>query len=94
MFDREIVRFYGLQGHDAYTNRGVAHYELGNQREAILDYDRAIEINPRCEGVYYNRGVAHNELGNRMQAIEDMKTAARFDIENAKNFLKSQGINW
>ncbi|MGA3116411.1 MAG: tetratricopeptide repeat protein [Syntrophobacteraceae bacterium] len=82
------------QNADAYTNRGVANYELGNQRQAISDYDRAIEINPKHAEVYYNRGVAHNELGNRRQAIEDMQTAARFDIENAKNFLKSQGMNW
>ena len=43
---------------------------------------------------YYNRGVAHIKLGNRSKAMDDLKTAAGFDIENAKNFLKSQGMNW
>ncbi|MGO9022336.1 MAG: tetratricopeptide repeat protein [Syntrophobacteraceae bacterium] len=91
-FDRAIE--IDPQNVEAYTNRGVAHYKLGNHRQAISDYDRAIEINPKRAEVYYNRGVAHNELGDRRQAIEDMQKAARFDNENAKDFLKSQGMNW
>jgi tetratricopeptide (TPR) repeat protein len=78
----------------AYYNRGVTYGELGNLRQAISDYDRTIEINPKYAMAYYNRGVAHIKLGNRSKAMEDLKTAARFDIENAKNFLKSQGMNW
>jgi tetratricopeptide (TPR) repeat protein len=78
----------------AYYNRGVTYGELDNLRQAISDYDRAIEINPKYAVAYYNRGFAHAKLGNRSKAMEDMKTAARFDIENAKNFLKSQGMNW
>ena len=30
----------------AYINRGAAYDKLGNYRQAISDYDRAIEINP------------------------------------------------
>jgi tetratricopeptide (TPR) repeat protein len=91
-FDRAIEIDHGYA--DAYNNRGATYGELGNLRQAISDYDRAIEINPKYAVAYYNRGVAHAKLGNRSKAMEDMKTAARFDIENAKSFLKSQGMNW
>ncbi len=79
---------------EAYNNRGATYDKLGDQRQAISDYDRAIEINPKYAVAYYNRGVAHATLGNRSKAMEDMKTAARFDIQSAKSFLKSQGMNW
>ena len=79
---------------DAYYNRGVTYCKLGNYRQAISDFDTAIEINPKHAEAYYYRSVAYAKLGNRTQAIEDLKTAAKFDNQAAKNFLKSQGMNW
>ena len=79
---------------EVYNNRGVAYDKLGNHREAISDFDRAIEINPDYARAYYNRGVTYGILRNQRQATDDMITAARLDNEDAKNFLRSQGINW
>jgi len=78
----------------AYYNRGVAYGELGNHRQEIEDYDRAVQINPEYADAYNNRGVAYAKLGNRDRAIEDMKTAAKFGNEDARNSLRSIGINW
>ena len=79
---------------EAYYNRGFIYGKLGDFRQAISDYDRAIEINPDYVKAYYNRGIVYGILGNNRQAIEDIKTAARFDIEDAKKILRSRGINW
>jgi tetratricopeptide (TPR) repeat protein len=78
---------------EAYYNRGVVYAKLGNHRQAISDFDRAIELNPRYAQAYFNRGVAHAKLGDRTQAIKDLKTAAGLDNEDAKNSLRSMGIN-
>ncbi len=78
----------------AFNNRGFAYDSLGNHKQAIEDYNRAIEINPDSVKAYYNRAVAYGELGNNGQAVEDMKTAARLNSEDAKNILRSHGINW
>ncbi len=78
---------------NAYNDRGIVHGELASYRLAIEDFDRAIEINPEYAEAYYNRGITHARFGNRGHAIEDMKTAAKFGSIDAKNFLKSQGIN-
>ena len=67
---------------------------MGNYIRAIEDFGRAIEINPGYAGAYYNRGRAQAFLGNQKQALEDLKTAARFGSEDAKNYLKSQRIDW
>ena len=48
---------------------------LGNYRQAIEDYSRAIEIKPGYADAYNNRGIAYNSLGNYRQAIEDYNRA-------------------
>ena len=72
----------------------MAYSSLGKYTQAIADFNRAIEINPRYGEAYYNRGVVYNRLGNREQAIDDIRTAARLGYEGARNFLRSQGIGW
>jgi tetratricopeptide (TPR) repeat protein len=91
-FDKAIE--INLKYAEAYNNRGVTYGQLGNYRQAISDYDKAIEINLKYAEAYKNRGVASNKLGNQRQAADDMITAARLDNEEAKNFLRTQGVNW
>jgi tetratricopeptide (TPR) repeat protein len=55
--------------------RGNEYTLLGNYRQAIEDYDKAIEIKPGYADAYTNRGAAYNGLGNYRQAIEDYDKA-------------------
>jgi Flp pilus assembly protein TadD len=91
-FDRAIVTKPKYA--EAYYNRGIVYGRLGNYKQAIGDFDRAIGFNPKYAEAYYNRAASYYSLGNQRQAFEDLKTAARFGNEDAKNFLRSQGINW
>jgi tetratricopeptide (TPR) repeat protein len=43
--------------------RGVAKAALGRHKEAIADYDRAIELNPLFAEAYNRRSMAKNHLG-------------------------------
>jgi tetratricopeptide (TPR) repeat protein/S1-C subfamily serine protease len=55
-----------------YNNRGLVKDKLEeNKREAILDYDLAISINPNFEPAYNNRGNAKSKSGNNRGAILD-----------------------
>jgi tetratricopeptide (TPR) repeat protein len=54
-----------------YYNRGFIYASLGNDRQAIEDYGRAIESRPGYADAYYNRGLSYVGLGNYRQAIED-----------------------
>jgi len=91
-FDRAIVT--NPKYAEAYYNRGINYGRLGNYKQALGDFDRAIEFNPKYAEAYYNRAASYYSLGNQRQAFEDLKTAARFGDEDAKKFLRSQGINW
>ena len=78
----------------AYFNRAMAYGQLGDTMKSIKDYDRAIAIIPEYPKAYFNRGVAYGSLGNKNQEVEDISTAAKLGYEDAKNYLKSRGINW
>jgi tetratricopeptide (TPR) repeat protein len=79
---------------EAYYNRSIAYYSLANYNQAIEDLNRAIKIKPDYANAYLNRGVAYGKLGNMNLAVNDLKTAAKLGNEQAKNFLRSHGINW
>jgi len=44
---------------DSYLNRGVAYGKKGQYDQAIVDFNKAIEINPRYGKAYINRGAAY-----------------------------------
>jgi tetratricopeptide (TPR) repeat protein len=79
---------------DAFNDRGLSYSKIGNQTQAIEDFNMAIKINQSHMKAFYNRGVAYHKLGDQRRATEDMKTAARLGNEDAKNYLRSHGVNW
>ena len=46
----------------AYINRGNVHYERGEYTKAVIDYDKAIELDPSHEIARRNREVASDKL--------------------------------
>jgi tetratricopeptide (TPR) repeat protein len=59
----------------AYNKRGIAYWSKGQYDQAILDYNKALEINPRYADAYNNRGVAYADTGQYDQAILDYNKA-------------------
>jgi Flp pilus assembly protein TadD len=98
--NRQAIEDYGKaieinqKNAEAYYNRGIVYARLSNYKQAIGDFDRAIELNPKSAEAHYNRAASYYNLGNQRQAFEDLKTAARYGDEDAKNFLRGQGIDW
>ena len=60
-------------------NRGNAKAELKEYSEAIADYDKAIELDPKLAPAYYNRGITYRELGKEEEAKKDFKKAQELD---------------
>jgi tetratricopeptide (TPR) repeat protein len=71
---------------EEYNHRGVAKFELGDKRGAILDYNRAITIDPQDAFAYYNRGVAKFELGDNQGAISDFDRVIAIDPQDAEAY--------
>ena len=72
-------------------NRGVTYGKLGNHRQAIEDFDRAIEVGTERIEPYYNRGFAYEELGDFRKAIENYDRAIEINPEDAEAY-NSRGV--
>ncbi|MBU2545036.1 tetratricopeptide repeat protein [Patescibacteria group bacterium] len=55
--------------------RGTIQYISGQSTEAIVHYDRAIELSPQCVRAYNNRGGARLMLSKHAEAISDFNKA-------------------
>jgi tetratricopeptide (TPR) repeat protein len=57
------------QDADAYNNKGLSLYNLGDNNGAIACYDRALEIEPRFACAHYNKGIILSAIGDHNGAI-------------------------
>jgi len=71
----------------AYERRGYVNLRLGNEDDAIYDYDKSLKINPSMPESHYGRGLAHARR-------KDWEKAA-FDFDAVtKNSIPHQAIYW
>jgi tetratricopeptide (TPR) repeat protein len=76
-----------------YTNRGTTHSKKGNYREAIKEYDKAIEVNPSYTVAYYNRSVAYTKTGQYDRAINDCNKVLQLDPKHANSYY-TRGVSY
>lgn len=58
-----------------WVNRGVARDEQGRHAEAIADFTRALELDPRQASALANRGVSRSQAGDMPGMCEDYAAA-------------------
>jgi tetratricopeptide (TPR) repeat protein len=74
-----------------YVSRGNHHVEEGQYDEAISNYNKALEINPRYASAYYNRGIAYGEKGQYNEEISDYNKALEINPKSADAYC-NRGI--
>src|SRR5262245_26721335 len=52
-----------------WLRKGEAHRGLGQQREALAAYDRALELGLGHAMVWFGKGWAHDALGQNQEAL-------------------------
>lgn len=67
----------------AYSNRGSARDELGQPTEALGDFTKALELDPKNAEAYYNRSFLYEKEGLIKLAKEDMTRAVRLKPRDA-----------
>ncbi|VVB65742.1 Photosystem I assembly protein Ycf3 [Candidatus Gugararchaeum adminiculabundum] len=65
----------------SYKNRGSADNSIGDYEQAIEDFTRAIEIDPKSAGAYNNRGTAYYMMKDFRRAVDDCTEAIRLAPE-------------
>ena len=74
-----------LESATDYYNRGIAlARDQGKYREALLDFNKAIELNREYVQAYIDRGNVYNKLQNWQQANDNYSTAITLKPRHAK----------
>ena len=76
-----------------YSNRGNSWAKKEEYDKAIVDYTRAIEIDPRLAEAYTNRGVAWSNKGEYDKAITDHSKAIEINPQFAEAY-SNRGNDW
>lgn len=64
---------------EVHNNRGFDYCQIGQYDQAISDFSKAIEINPRLAHAYNNRGWAYIKKWQYDQAISDFNKTIEID---------------
>ena len=71
---------------EEYLRSGNDNFKLDNFDQAIVDYTRAIDINPNLAKAYNNRGVAYAREGSLPRAIADFTMAIANNLKDAEAY--------
>lgn len=58
-----------------YNVRGTSKAQFGDFKEAIIDFNKALQVNPKDDQAFANRGKAKDELGVLQGALADLSKA-------------------
>ncbi len=76
-FSGGLVNYFA----EAHLGRGLAYHLDGDEQNAIVDFDKAIKLNPACSRAYNYRGLARYFAGDPDGSLNDLTKA----IEVAPN---------
>ena len=71
---------------DDFFIQGVDKQRKGDNKGAILAYNKAIRLNPNLAEAYNNRGIVRDELGDKPGAIDDYNLAIQFNPNLAEAY--------
>ena len=71
-----------------YQNRANANFVMGEYDTAIVDYNKAIELNPKEPDIYFSRGLAYFNKQSYTPAIADFDKVIELDPKEAMAYFK------
>ncbi len=80
------VRFAPTASH--YDSRALVYLKMKNYSAAIVDYDSALQIDPKLDSSLYGRGLAKREKGDRVGGDADIHSAESITPDIAEQFGK------
>lgn len=79
---------YDKSNFEAYYYRGCAKVNALKYREAILDFEKAIELKPDYADAYFNLGKTYYLMDDEDKACEYYKLADKYGRPNLEDYLK------
>jgi len=69
--------------YDAYEQKALIEWSMGNLQVAIADYNKAVSINPNDSICFMNRGQVKRDSGDLDGAISDLEKSLELDPNNS-----------
>ena len=86
-FDKAIALSYLPINKDrlveAYELRGISKRFLGRYLESIIDYSKAIELDPKNSYLYFGRGMSYEHLDQNEEALKNIQMSLKIDPDNS-----------
>ncbi len=76
----------------AYERRGYVNFRLRNYTDALYDYNKSIDINPRKADPYFGRAFVRIAQNDFAAAITDFDQAIKFSIPLQSIYWKSRRL--
>ena len=76
---------------EKYLNSGISRFKQGDYQGGIVDFTKAIEINPNYAEAYSNRGSTRIQLKDYQAAINDFNKAIEIN-PNLADAYHNRGI--
>lgn len=69
----------------ARVNLGIILDDMERYGEAIVEFEKALELNPKNENAYYNLGIAYKHAGQPTKALESWRKASVINPSESKH---------
>lgn len=76
-----------------YPNEAILYYWSatikslkGDRKNALIDYNKVIELNPNADDAYVMRGICKSDLNDIEGAIKDYNTAIKLNPQNSSAY--------
>jgi tetratricopeptide (TPR) repeat protein len=77
-----------------YYKAGESFVEAGNQKDAIEQFTKAIELNPDYSQAYIARAHSYKDINELQKAADDYKRALVFDSEESALYFDAAEVNY
>lgn len=81
-----VIKIFPDSADIAYYNRGNAYDDIGERQQAMNDFYKAIEINPRYANAFFNLGLDYARSGDFSQAIGNYTRGLTLRPSDAKGY--------
>ncbi len=75
-----------------YNVRGTSKAQFGDFKEAIVDFNKALQVNANDDQAFANRGKAKDELGDLEGALKDLTRAIELKPEEYDYYVQRSNV--
>ena len=83
----KYLEMNGSRDIDALMNRGSVLYVQRKYADALADFDKVLQLDPKHVNGMYDRGLCKDKLGDHEAAIVDFTAAIQLDPKHAAAYF-------